>query len=425
MYAVVHRIVSVLKHIIPEWLVAPLRPLYHSFLALLLTWSYGFPSKKLTVIGVTGTKGKSTVAEMLFAIFRAGGYKTALISTIRFAIENESEPNLFKMTLAGRGFAQSFMKRALDAGCTHIIIEVTSESVLQYRHWFLNLDGLVVTNIQKEHIERHGSFENYVAAKREIVHALERSPKPRRILVTNQEIPETGAFLSANVTESIGFGSFELGKISGDDHTISFEYNQVAFRLPLPGGFNALNALSAIKMGESFRIPIETIASALEKLPPVRGRVEHVDEGQNFLAIVDYAHTPDSLKALYGAFPTHRKICILGSTGGGRDSWKRPEMGRIADECCEKIILTNEDPYDEDPQHIIRDIAKGMRRAPDVILDRREAIRTALALASKGDAVLISGKGTDPYIMGPNGSKISWDDAEVVREELKRLRSKV
>src|SRR6185369_569965 len=158
-------------------------------------------------------------------------------------------------------------------------------------------------------------------------------------------------------------------------------------------------------------------------LPPVRGRVERIEAGQNFIAVVDYAHTPDSLRALYSAFASKRKICVLGNTGGGRDTWKRPEMGRIADETCDKVILTNEDPYDEDPRAIVDAMAAGMKRAPEIIMDRREAILAALRAARPGDAVLISGKGTDPYIMGPNGSKTPWSDAEVVREELARLSS--
>ena len=175
MYGVIGGIVRVLKKVVPEQVVRPLRPLYHRVLAFLMALSYRFPARRLTVIGVTGTKGKSTTAEMLFAILRAAGHKTALLSTIRFAIEDESEPNRFKMTLQGRGFAQAFMRKALRAGCTHLVIELTSESVLQYRHWFLNLDGLIVTNIQKEHIEHHGSFEKYVAAKRALVETLVRS----------------------------------------------------------------------------------------------------------------------------------------------------------------------------------------------------------------------------------------------------------
>ena len=426
MYELVNRIVGILKKIVPEPVVQVFRPLYHGLLSFIMALAYGFPARRLTVIGITGTKGKSTAAEMVFAILRAAGYKTALLSTIRFAIEDESEPNRYKMTLQGRGFAQQFMRRALDAGCTHLIIEITSESVLQYRHWFLDLDGLIVTNIQKEHIESHGSFEKYVAAKRAIVDTLARSPKPLRVLVANLDIPESETFLSAKVSKAIGFSASELKNVSGDERNIRFEYDGTHFSLPLPGDFNALNALASIKLCGAFGVPLATAARALSTLPPVRGRVEHVDAGQDFLAIVDYAHTPDSLSALYDAFPNRRKICVLGNTGGGRDTWKRPLMGRIADEVCEHVILTNEDPYDEDPRTIIDAMAKDMRRTPQIIMDRREAIRTALRLASLSQdkhniAVLISGKGTDPYIVGARGTKTPWSDASVVREELERL----
>ena len=445
MYELVNWIVRRLKKIVPEPVVRPLRPAYHATLGFLMALSYGFPARRLTVLAVTGTKGKSTTAEMLFAILRAAGHKTALISTIRFAIEGDSEPNRYKMTLHGRGFAQFFMRKALRAGCTHVVIEVTSESVLNYRHRFLDFDGLIVTNIQREHIESHGSFENYVAAKRAIVAALERSPKPNRVLVANEDVPETKAFLSARVSQAIGFGERECAGLAADDTHVAFSYDGAHFSIPIAGAFNALNALAAVKMGAAFGVTPAIAAEALANLPAVRGRVERVDAGQDFLAIVDYAHTPDSLRALYGAYtprqssePKRKLICVLGNTGGGRDTWKRPEMGRIADESCDEVFLTNEDPYDEDPQKIIEEMAAGMKRTPIVIMDRREAIRAALQLALRmsGGAqpldvargagnqdvvVLISGKGTDPFIMEAAGKKTPWSDAAVVREELEQL----
>lgn len=424
MYQLINAVVRILKKIVPEPIVALFRPLYHRALALLMAISYGFPARKLTVIGITGTKGKSTAAEMLFAALRAAGHQTALLSTIRFAIEDESEPNKYKMTLQGRGFAQAFMKKALRAGCTHLVIEVTSESVLQQRHWFLDLDGLIVTNIQKEHLERHGGFEGYVAAKRAIVETLARSPKKRRVLVANEDIPESRAFLQVpRVSEAIGFSEHELALLTSDDTHTTFDFEGTHFTLPLPGRFNAMNALAVVKIAEAFGVARETSAQALAVLPPVRGRVERIEEGQDFIAVVDYAHTPDSLQALYDAFPNHRKICVLGSTGGGRDTWKRPEMGRIADSACDVVILTNEDPYDEDPKQIVDAVAAGMKRTPEIIMDRREAIRSALSKAHSGDAVLVSGKGTDPYIMEAGNRKTPWSDAAVVREELKKLKS--
>ncbi len=421
MYAFVNRIVRMLKKIVPTSVVRPLLPLYHRVLAFFMASAYGFPARRLTVLGVTGTKGKSTTAEMVFSILRGAGYKTALLSTIRFAIEDASEPNLFKMTLPGRGFAQAFMRKALRAGCTHLVIELTSESVLQYRTSFLALDGLIVTNIHPEHIESHGSFENYVAAKRTIVAELEHSSKSTRILVANMDIPETKSFLSAKVPVAIGFSARELQNLSESDFRTSFTYDDVHFSLPIAGTFNAMNALSALKLCRAFGVPLPTCSKTLALLPTVRGRVERIEAGQDFLVVVDYAHTPDSLSALYGAFGNHRKICVLGNTGGGRDVWKRPEMGRIADELCEVVILTNEDPYDEDPRAIALAMAAGMKRVPEIIMDRRAAISVALRVARPGDAVLISGKGTDPFIMGPHGTKAPWSDADVVREELEKL----
>jgi len=400
-----------------RWLFAP----YHYAWAVLAALWYGFPARRLTIIGVTGTKGKSSVVEMLYCIFTSAGYTTALAGTIRFAIGNDSRPNLLKMTLPGRGFIQKFLAEALAKKCTHAIVEITSEAALQYRNLFLELDGLIVTNIQHEHIEHHGSFEKYVAAKRTIVTTLEHSPKRSRILVANADVPESRAFLSAKVSRAIGFSERELQNISEGERSINFNYAGTQFSLPVPGIFNAMNALPAIKLCEAFGIPLSIAATALATLPVVRGRVEHIDAGQNFLAIVDYAHTPDSLKTLYETFKDRRKICVLGNTGGGRDTWKRPEMGRIADEMCEKVILTNEDPYDEDPKKIVEAMAAGMARPPEIIMDRREAIRAALRAARPGDAVLITGKGTDPFIMGAHGIKTPWSDAEVVREELEKL----
>jgi UDP-N-acetylmuramoyl-L-alanyl-D-glutamate--2,6-diaminopimelate ligase len=171
----------------------------------------------------------------------------------------------------------------------------------------------------------------------------------------------------------------------------------------------------------------KVIEGALYELPPVRGRVEHFysknGSSKKVTAIVDYAHTPDSLRQLYTAFKDQPKICILGNTGGGRDTWKRPTMGGIAAEFCDYVILTNEDPYDENPRTIVEAMAKGIedKSKLEIIMDRRTAIKTALEKSVDGGYVIISGKGTDPYIMGPNNTKVIWGDADVVQEELAKL----
>jgi UDP-N-acetylmuramoyl-L-alanyl-D-glutamate--2,6-diaminopimelate ligase len=182
-----------------------------------------------------------------------------------------------------------------------------------------------------------------------------------------------------------------------------------------------MNALAAIRAAEFLGVDIETCVRALRSLARIPGRAERIEAGQPFAVIVDYAHTPDSLKALYDAYADKRKICVLGNTGGGRDTWKRPLMGAIAEEECAEVILTNEDPYDEDPRAIVDAIASGMTRVPHIIMDRRNAMHEAFTLAKPGDAVLISGKGTDPYIMESGGKKTPWSDAQVAREELAKL----
>jgi UDP-N-acetylmuramoyl-L-alanyl-D-glutamate--2,6-diaminopimelate ligase len=172
---------------------------------------------------------------------------------------------------------------------------------------------------------------------------------------------------------------------------------------------------------------------AVEGFTGIPGRVQKIElsslagspKKQDFTVIVDYAHTPDSLEKLYQVFQSSRNICVLGGTGGGRDTWKRGEMGRIADKYCDEIILTNEDPYDEDPKKIVADVAAGVTSdEPSIIMDRREAIREAIKRAKTGDTILITGKGTDPYIMGPNDTKIPWSDAKVAEEELRKVISK-
>jgi UDP-N-acetylmuramoyl-L-alanyl-D-glutamate--2,6-diaminopimelate ligase len=205
---------------------------------------------------------------------------------------------------------------------------------------------------------------------------------------------------------------------------VSLVIEGATIRVPLVGLFNVYNALAAITLARSIGISLATIERAFRNLPPVHGRVEHFytpkDAPKKVTAIVDYAHTPDSLEKLYQAFPDVHKICILGNTGGGRDTWKRPEMGHIAERYCDHIILTNEDPYDENPQAIVDAMAKGIEQKEklSIIMDRREAIKTALSMAVDGGYVIVSGKGTDPYIMGPNNTKIPWSDAAVVKEEI-------
>jgi len=416
------KIKHLLQSILPRSVYRTLLVPYHLFWTWAAANKYGYPGKKLVVIGVTGTKGKSSVTEMISTILEEAGHTVASTSTIRFKIGNESTRNLYKMTLPGHGFLQKFLRDAVDAGCTHAVVELTSEGALQFRHLFTYMNALVFTNLEKEHIESHGSMQKYFEAKMRIGKALERSPKRPRAIIALESSEYGKQFLALKVEKQFPFSLDDADHLSLTPHGASFEYTGRRVTLSHPGAFSALNALAAIKVGEFFDVSIETAATALQKLETIPGRAERINEGQSFLAVVDYAHTPDSLRALYAAYPGSRKICVLGNTGGGRDTWKRPEMGEIADTECAEVILTNEDPYDENPDEIVAAMASGMKRTPSIIMDRREAIKTALSKATGGDVVLITGKGTDPYIMGANGTKEVWSDSTVVREELQKLK---
>lgn len=412
-----------IEKFIPRKLYKTLQPAYHLLLAATGTVLYRHPSRHIYVIGVTGTKGKSSTAEFVNAVLEGAGKKTAILSTIRFKVGDDSRPNRFKMTMPGRFFTQKFLRDAVDAGCDYAIIEMTSEGARFFRHFGVELDALIFTNLSPEHIESHGSFEKYKKAKLRLVKRLADSRKPVRLSIANIDNEHASSFLIYPVDRNIGYSLKDVQIVKEDDRGSVIVWDAQEISIPLPGKFNISNAIAALTLAREVGIGTDQAKTGIEKLSLIRGRVERVEAGQDFTVIVDYAHTDDSLRKLYEAFPTSRKIAVLGSTGGGRDTWKRPVLGKIADECCDEIVVTNEDPYDEDPMKIIDEVASGVtQHTPVIILDRREAMAKAFSLARKGDTVLISGKGTDPYIMGPNGTKIPWDDATVAREELEKLK---
>jgi len=416
------KLLRTIEKFIPKKIYTFFQPLYHILLAVAGIILYRHPSHHIYVIGVTGTKGKSSTVEFVNAVLEAAGKKTAILSTIRFKVGNDTRPNKYKMTMPGRFFVQKFLRDAVDAECEYAILEMTSEGARFYRHLGVELDTLIFTNLSPEHIESHGSFAKYKHAKLRLVQRLAKSRKPIRLSIANIDNEHAPSFLIFPVEKNIGY-SLRDAKILDETPTSStINWHGEKITVPLPGKFNISNALAALTLAEELSIPLVQAKKGVETLSLIRGRVERVDAGQPFTVIVDYAHTDDSLRKLYETFSTSRKIAVLGSTGGGRDSWKRPVLGKIADEYCDEIIITNEDPYDEDPMKIITEVASGITtHTPTVILDRREAIAKACALAQPGDTVLITGKGTDPYIMGPKGSKLEWDDAEVAKEELEKL----
>ncbi len=390
-----------------------LRPVYHFLLAYLGALYYRFPSRKLVVIGVTGTKGKSSTAEILDAILTQSGKKTALLGTIKFKIGDEVRPNLRKMTMPGRFFVHRFLADAVRAGCTHAVIEMTSEGAKQFRHRGIAMDALIFTNLAPEHIESHGSYEAYRDAKLSIARALASSSKKGKWMIADTDDKESHHFLSLAGVTPTPFALSDAQALTVTDHGSSFTWKGVSCESKLGGVFNVRNILAASTAAYVLGISPSDIAQGIRTLERIAGRMDRVEAGQPYPVVVDYAHTPDSLQAIYQAFEGYERVCVLGATGGGRDTWKRPVMGKMADTYCAHIILTNEDPYDEDPHHIVEMVREGIgTHQPEIIMDRTQAIARAIRVAEglSRPAVLITGKGTDPYIMGPRGEKTPWSD---------------
>jgi len=330
-----------------------------------------------------------------------------------------------RMTMPGRFKLQKFLRQAVNFGCQYAVLEVTSEGIKQYRHKFIDFEVAVFTNLSPEHIEAHGSFEKYREEKGKLFRAT------KNIHIINIDDENANYFLKFPAKKKITYGikNKEAGirakEIELKEEGSSFLIHKNLFKIHLPGDFNIYNALSAISVGISQGIDLETCKMALEKVEGIPGRMELVIY-EPFKVFVDYAFTPNALEKVYQILTTNYKlqttklICVLGACGGGRDKWKRPVLGKLAAEYCNEIIITNEDPYDEDPMEIINQVAAGAGEKARKILDRREAIKEALNLAKENDTVVITGKGCEPSIVA-KGKKIPWDDRRVAQEEFKKL----
>lgn len=431
-----------LKKITPSFLIS----WYHLILSFSGAIFYGFPSrpallgearlfgtaKKLKVIGVTGTNGKSTVVDLTTRILEEAGYKTASLSSIKFKVGEKEWENALKMTMPGRFIIQKILRQAVNAGCQYAVLEVTSEGIKQHRHCFIDFETAIFTNLTPEHIESHGSFEKYRETKGKLFQIA------KKIHILNLDDENIEYFLQFPSEKKYGYGLKTSNQSSSPNFQkivaknlqvlgdgIRFSIDDVEFNLKLLGEFNISNALAAIGVGLSQGVNLETCKKALEKAKGIPGRMEEVIS-EPFKVFVDYAFTPNALQKVYETLKTlipkpynlkPKLICVLGAAGGGRDKWKRPVLGEIAAKYCQEIIVTDEDPYDENPEAIINQVAGGAGEKARKILDRREAIRRALRLADEGDVVVITGKGCEPWICIADGKKTPWDDRRVVKEE--------
>jgi UDP-N-acetylmuramoyl-L-alanyl-D-glutamate--2,6-diaminopimelate ligase len=431
-----------IKKLIPNWLLKFIRPYYHGTMALLAHMYFGRPSDKLIVIGVTGTNGKTTTVNLIAKILEEEGYRVGFMSTAVINITGIETLNKMKMTMPSGWILHKTLRHLVDRQCQYAVLEVSSEGLAQNRHWGINFDTAVLTNLTPEHLESHGGFENYKRAKGLLFEAINNSQKTifkkqinsdiKKSIVVNADDLHAQYFLNFKAEQHITYGEeksadFQASKISYSPAGVNFSLGSVDFRLQLKGQFDVYNALAAIAAVSTQGVDIKACKRALEKIEVVPGRVE-VLLTKPFTVVVDYAYEPVEMDGLYetvSRWPHGRIIQVLGPTGGGRDSARIPILGKMAGKFVDIMIITTDDPYDDNPKQLAERMAEGAMAAGKIenktlftILNRRAAIAKAINGARDGDLVLITGKGADQKMAIGDGHYIEWDDRKVVREEL-------
>ncbi len=435
-------------------------------LSRISSFFYGEPSKRLLVIGITGTNGKTTTSYYIQAMLRAAGKKAAIIGTTGMIMDDRTIK--LAHTTPEAADIHKAMRMMLNEGYDAVVMEVSSHALAQERVDDICFDAAVFTNISDhEHLDYHGDFAAYLAAKLRLVDLLERSEKPSRLIVTNLDDehfspikPAGGILLStygilssplhspspegegANASpptfipprfggkreEGISLFACNIeATIHGNAFTLCHGEKTCAVRLFIPGYYNIYNALAAAAVGIWLRLELKDIAHALHSVKSVPGRFQSITEGQDFSVIVDYAHSSDALSNLLSAARrcSPRRLITVFGCGGDRDRSKRPLMAQAAQQYSDHIIVTSDNPRSEDPFRIIDDIMVGFNTSTDKIErieDRKQAIFRAIELASPGDMVIIAGKGHENYqVLGDK--IIHFDDAEVASEALRALRA--
>ncbi len=420
----------------------------HAALAHLAASFYGHPARRLLVVGVTGTDGKTTTTFLTSSVLEAMGHTTALFGTVDFKIGPRRWANKGRQTTPESLEVQSFLHQAVDAGCTAAVLESSSHGLALNRLEHCEYDVAVLTNVTHEHLELHGTVEAYRLAKARLFEMLSEAQKweadgarhpGRGIGVVNLDDPHAELYMSRTPGELWTYAlrhpeaRLRARDVTpgptGTAFTAEAPSGPIAIALRLPGLFNVYNALAAAGVGLALGATGEQVAQGLAAVEGVTGRMQRIDEGQPFTVLVDYAHTPEAFETVMGMLRPvagGRMIAVFGSAGE-RDREKRPMQGEVAARYCDLLILTDEDPRREDREAILDEIAAGAERLGKVrgadylcIADRREAIRAAMERARPGDLLLLLGKGHEGCIFYADHA-LPWDEAAVAHELLREI----
>lgn len=408
---------------------------------------YGYPTRSMEVIGVTGTDGKTTTANLIDRVISAAGRRTGLMSTVDFKIGNDRWPNNSRFTTLEAPDVQRLLRQMVGGGVEVAVVETTSSGLELHRVWGVEYDIAVITNITSEHLEVHGTVENYRRAKAMLFEAVDpareknlpATPRVPRACVLNADDTSFAYLAPFCRAPIVSYGITRLADIRAEEPIL--ESGGTSFRVHMPGResfavrtqlvgrFNISNCLAALAVGYLHEIPSPVMAEALATFSGVPGRMERIEAGQSFAVIVDYAHTAESLEKVLEVLrplTAGRLIAVFGSAGE-RDRVKRPEMGAVGAKLADFSVITDEDPREEDAASILREIAAGAeeigaREGSDFvcIVGRRLAIASAFEMAQPGDTVLLAGKGHEQSLI-VGRQKLPWDDRVVARDELMAL----
>jgi len=415
---------TVIKKVVPSNLFKKVEPLGHLGEAMVAQTRLGFPAKGLHIIGVTGTNGKTSTCFMIHRMLHEAGFKVGLMTTVAYGAGLDIKEKAERLTTPSPGTILKRIQELRGKGVEWLVLEVTSHALSQHRVWGLSFDVAVMTNISHEHLDYHGTFANYLAAKRRLFAQTNSNKKGLRIGVINADDEQASVFASAianPVTYGIDTGEARAKKIvlSADGVTYDAIIGKDSYhiRSKLPGRFNVYNSLAAVCVGRAVGLSKHQIEQGIAALESVQGRMTRIDEGQDFSVIVDYAHTPDSFEKLFKDIKpiVEGKMFVMFGSPGRRDETKRAIQGGLAGQYADEVVITEDDDRDMDSQEIMRQIAagaidKGKKLDKDlfIIHDRDKAMEFILGRAKKGDVVLLLGKGheKDTLRNGPRAAEL-------------------
>ncbi len=396
---------------------------YHFAQSVFATTKYHHPAKKLHVIGVTGTNGKTTTCFMIWQMLRSAGFKVGLMTTVAWGVD-KLEPELGHMTTVDAVTLNKRIAKIKNQGAEFLVLETTSHALAEFRTLGIPFEIAVFTNLTHDHLDYHGTLTNYRNAKGKLF-------KKAKFSILNADDPATKYYQTLSreyITYGIKTGEYQAKNIEMTVSGVKYSCGDINIKTNIPGEFNIYNSLAAALVGQKLGLTSEQIEKGIASLPAVEGRMNIIDEGQPFTVIVDYAHTPDALEKVFDSISSHKgRVISVHGGAGRRDPATRPLRGRILAKYSNIVIITEDDSRDEDPEIIAKGFIDGATKEGKILgkdlikeLDRKKAITLALKSAKKGDLVLILGKGHEKTILRKDGAH-PFEDIKVARSILRSL----